>query len=262
METANVIERLRLFIEEADSFKGQLSSTQNQTAWLFGVTQLLEHVFGSKSVYAVNFKRLSWKSRGAAIIGGPAFPEESFNPQLGFDRLNKEANNRSLETAKGILLAAKKELEDVGIEGVQTDATAAAVDKTVEIIKISETNFRKLFRKKPENEKEVQEKYEDMLNSRDITFSREKETIEYSSKNYIPDFTFSELDLVTEIKICDTIKREKEIIPEINDDILAYKTKYRNLLFVVYDLGFIRDVDRFKASFEKQDNVIVQVVKH
>ena len=56
--------------------------------------------------------------------------------------------------------------------------------------------------------------------------------------------------------------REKEIITEINDDILAYQTKYGNLLFVVYDVGFIRDIDRFIDSFEKSTNVIVRVVKH
>ena len=57
-------------------------------------------------------------------------------------------------------------------------------------------------------------------------------------------------------------RREKELIAEINDDILAYKTKYRNLIFIIYDLGYIRDVDRFAEAFEASEGVIVRVVKH
>ena len=70
------------------------------------------------------------------------------------------------------------------------------------------------------------------------------------------------LDLVTEIKLCSREGREKEIIAEINDDILAYRTKYGNLLFVVYDLGFIRDTDRCGRSLEEHETVMVRVIKH
>ncbi|MFZ2063411.1 MAG: hypothetical protein WAU82_20550, partial [Candidatus Binatus sp.] len=72
----------------------------------------------------------------------------------------------------------------------------------------------------------------------------------------------SKLDLATEIKFSNREGREKEIIAEINDDILAYGTKYGNLLFVIYDLGFIRDMDRFVRSFEERQTVLVRVVKH
>ncbi len=44
-------------------------------------------------------------------------------------------------------------------------------------------------------------------------------------------------------------------------DILAYQTKYANILFVVYDCGQIRDVERFIGSFESHPNVVVKVVK-
>ena len=49
---------------------------------------------------------------------------------------------------------------------------------------------------------------------------------------------------------------------DTTDDILAYQTRYPILLFIVYDLGFIRDVDRFIEIFEKIKNVMVKVVKH
>lgn len=44
--------------------------------------------------------------------------------------------------------------------------------------------------------------------------------------------------------------------------ILAYKQKYRNMFFVVYDLGFIRDVEKFGSHFEETEGVVVRVVKH
>lgn len=56
--------------------------------------------------------------------------------------------------------------------------------------------------------------------------------------------------------------REKEIIAEINDDILAYGTKYGNQIFIVYDNGNIRDVERFCNTFENNEGVLVRVVKH
>jgi len=55
-----------------------------------------------------------------------------------------------------------------------------------------------------------------------------------------------------EIKFCDRAGREKEIIGEINDYIIAFKTKYPNLIFVIYDVGMIRDIAEFKGSFEKK----------
>lgn len=64
------------------------------------------------------------------------------------------------------------------------------------------------------------------------------------------------------MKLCSRSEHEKEKIAEINDDVLAYQTKYQNLLFVIYDLGFIRDVDRFCKSFEEHKNVTVRVIKH
>jgi hypothetical protein len=94
------------------------------------------------------------------------------------------------------------------------------------------------------------------------SYSRESEAIEYSSKTYKPDFTIPKADLAIDLKLSTAADHEKEFIAQINDDILAYKTKCGNLFFVVYDCGFIRDVDRFSGSFEAHDAVYVRVVKH
>jgi hypothetical protein len=125
---------------------------------------------------------------------------------------------------------------------------------------LGETKLRKLLREEPKLEKEIQDKYEDLLTGADIDYSREFPHIEYSSKQYIPDFSFTEFDLVVELKLCRG--DEKKLIAQLNDDIVAYKTKFTNIIFIIYDLGSIRDVNLFKSSFEKQENVFVQIIKH
>lgn len=152
----------------------------------------------------------------------------------------------------------KEELEEL-YYGKDTPQEASLL---MRIISLSENKFRKIIRKKPENEKEIQDAFETVLISTDIAYSRETDRIEYSSKTYTPDFSLSNIGLVIEMKFCGNEKREKEMIAEINDDILAYKKKYGNLIFIIYDNGFIRDIDRFKKHFEEQEGVFVSVVKH
>jgi hypothetical protein len=69
-------------------------------------------------------------------------------------------------------------------------------------------------------------------------------------------------DLAIDLKLCSCDGREKEIIVELNDDILGYKAQFGNVLFIVYDLGLNRDVELFTSAFEVHANVLVRVVKH
>jgi hypothetical protein len=126
-------------------------------------------------------------------------------------------------------------------------------------------NLRKAIRQKPTKECEVNDALETLLIGAGLEkdFLREKVHIPYSSKTYIPDFVFKQISTIIETKFCDKAGREKEIIAEINDDIVAYKTAYSNLIFIVYDTGgVIRNVDEFKDSIEKQEYVLVKVIKH
>ena len=59
-----------------------------------------------------------------------------------------------------------------------------------------------------------------------------------------------------------TAGRVREVIDEINADIQAYSKRYRSLLFIVYDMGHIRDEVEFKQDLEDPGNVSVIVVKH
>jgi hypothetical protein len=51
------------------------------------------------------------------------------------------------------------------------------------------------------------------------------------------------------------------MIGEINDDIIGYGGKYDRCIFVVYDLGFIRDVALFSEDIEKNPGAHVLIVK-
>jgi hypothetical protein len=161
-----------------------------------------------------------------------------------------------LEALKQQATARSKELSD------RRPKTVPTTSALVQVFSLAEFKLRKAIRELPEKEGEIQDAFETLLHGADLQHSRERVHIPYSSKTYIPDFTFDDLDLVVELKLCNRESREKEIIAEINDDILAYKTKHGNLLFVVYDKGFIRDVDLFKSTFEGHPNVLVKVVKH
>ena len=115
---------------------------------------------------------------------------------------------------------------------------------------------------KPKQEKDIQNTLEVIFRSRGLDYRREKVRIEYSSKSFVPDFTFESLDLAVEVKFCDSEKKEKTLIDEMNADIPAYQTRYRWIIFVVYDLGIIQDVHLFKASIESNPDVYVHVQKH
>ena len=129
------------------------------------------------------------------------------------------------------------------------------------IIDLLSARLRSSMFSRPSAEVEVQNAIEVLLQARDIDYEREGVTIEYSSKKFIPDFTLAQLDLALEVKLCPSAQREKEIVEEINADIPAYQAKYTRCLFVVLDLGAIRDVIRFKGDIEANPNVHVVVVK-
>lgn len=45
-------------------------------------------------------------------------------------------------------------------------------------------------------------------------------------------------------------------------DITAYSKNYENILFVVYDIGIIRDEIEFHRDIASNDGVYVVIVKH
>ena len=130
-----------------------------------------------------------------------------------------------------------------------------------EIVTLLQDNLRPAMFSDPENERQVQDLVETIFRVRGLDFRREMHTVPYSTKRYIPDFTFDALGLAVEIKLSNRASREKEMIDEINADIVGYQPSYEHVLFVIYDLGFIRDVAAFRSSIELQVGVRVIVIK-
>jgi hypothetical protein len=171
-----------------------------------------------------------------------------------------------LDFAQGILESGIDLLKRKGVDAVYDGKdTPKETSEILKIESIIENSLRKAIIKRPTNESEVKDALQTLFIGAglDDDFTREKEHIIYSSKTYVPDFVFKRISTVVEMKFCDGTGRDKEIIGEINDDIVAYKTAYHNLIFVVYDSGgIIRNADEFRSSIEKQESVMVRVVKH
>lgn len=132
----------------------------------------------------------------------------------------------------------------------------------LDIINLIEKNLRKSFKKSPNNETEVQDHVETIFNVAGIKFSRDKVSFKYSTRSYKPDFIIEDLETVVEVKFCNSKGDESKIITEINDDVVAYKTKYKILIFIMYDMGVIIDEDKFKEDITDNHNVYVNVIKH
>lgn len=241
---------------EADHLRGSKAFSTEHTKWQLKCLETLEEVFGPASRYYLSFAALKWHETGSFIT-------EGWDPQAYIDDKHHTAFLRHLGIAKGLLLGAIDYLNSRdGAEVYQAKDTAPEASLILRVLHLIERQLRKVIREKPENERKVHDAFENLLIGADISYGREIDSIEYSSKTYTPDFSLPKINLAIEVKLCSRSQREKEIIAEINDDILAYQTKYQNLLFIIYAIGCIRDIDRFCSSFEEQKNVTVRVVRH
>lgn len=138
-------------------------------------------------------------------------------------------------------------------------------DERLNLYNLISTRFRSVFRVAPANEKEVQDKLEDFFiaNSFDkgIDYDRETGKFNFSGREYIPDFIVPKLKLCIEVKLIKDKSRKSKVIEEINSDITAYHKQYDHILFIVYDLGTIRDEIEFKRDIEANESNSVIILK-
>ena len=138
-------------------------------------------------------------------------------------------------------------------------------DERLNLYNLISTRFRSVFRVAPSNEKEVQDKLEDFFiaNSFDkgIDYDRETGKFNFSGREYIPDFIVPKLKLCIEVKLIKDKNRKSKVIEEINSDITAYQKNYDHILFLVYDLGTIRDEIEFKRDIEANERNSVIILK-
>jgi len=129
-----------------------------------------------------------------------------------------------------------------------------------------QANLRRSIFDTPKNEKEIQDAIEKILIGRGlnkgIDYDRETGRVKVSIKESIPDFIFPKLDLALEVKFSTSKNKCKTIVDEINADIQSYSKKYQNLLFLVYDLGLIRDENEFKNGIANKINIDLVIIKN
>jgi hypothetical protein len=255
------IETLQKLVDEIKALKTKDAFSTEHSRWLFNTLAATENIFGKNSAIYLGINNIPWRRTGDFVFSPRDYG--TADPMKASAVIHHMAYLQQLDTAKGILESGIDQIKAYGIDTVyESKDTPKESSEIIKIIDLAENKLRKTLRERPKNEKEVQDRFEDLLNAKEVDFLREQEKVVYSSKTYHPDFSFPRINTVVEIKFCDKREREKEIISEINDDILAYKAKYPNIIFIVYDLGFIRDTDRFKEDIESMDTVIVKVIKH
>lgn len=251
------IKDLDMLIEQIPHVASSGRLSTEHTRWLHNCHHILIDIFGKNSTYFRSFASLKWQKIGTY----PIYIWQ--NIEEAIEEHDTGAFFQCLEMAKGIFLSAIDEINrSDDISEVYKDKKEVDSNLLIKLLNNVTNKFRIFFQEEPKNEKDVQDNFERLLVGGDFIYTREKERVTYSSKTYIPDFILSELSMAIEIKICNRDGKEKEIISEINDDILAYNSKYKNSLFVIYDIGQIRDVEQFKSSFKIYDNVILIVIKH
>ena len=249
---------INYLIQEISAIANAGLNSSEHIRWMFNCRNVLENIFGKNSTYYRSFAALTWRDTG------------SFPIFLGFQDYDEVVNSRNyqafircLEVAQGIFLAAIDDIErSDDISELYKDRREDDSNLLIKLLNVIENKFRIFFHEEPQKEKDVQDNFEKLLAACDFSYTREKERITYSSKTYIPDFVLADMNMALEIKFCNRDNREKEIISEINDDILAYKTKYKNIMFLIYDIGQIRDIELFKGSFKEHNNVIIVITKH
>jgi hypothetical protein len=141
-----------------------------------------------------------------------------------------------------------------------------AEDETHSLKDFIQGNLRRAVFGAPEKEVEIQNALETLIVGRGMAkgtdYDRETGRVKTSGKESVPDFIFPRLTLCLEVKLSKSADKLRAIVDEINADIRTYGTVYDRQLYIIYDLGIIRDEAEFKRDLEDAPGVSVLVVKH
>jgi len=155
-----------------------------------------------------------------------------------------------------------------------TRVLISSLESTIDFVDIEIDNIENFISTKlrsnifstPSSEIEIQNAIEGLFVGRNLSkgidYDREAGKFNFSGREYIPDFILPKLNTCIEVKFLKDRKRKSSMIEQIDADITAYKKEYENILFVLYDLGIIRDVVEFRRDIESYDGVKILIVKH
>jgi len=151
------------------------------------------------------------------------------------------------------------------LKGFLESKIGIVADETIALRDFFQARLRSAVFTPPQKEVEVQDAVENLLIGRGFQkgedYDREVGRVKISAKEVVPDFILMKLGLALELKLVKNSDRVRKVVDEINADIAAYSKQYRTLLFIVYDLGHIRDELEFRSDLERLGNVSVIVVK-
>jgi hypothetical protein len=122
--------------------------------------------------------------------------------------------------------------------------------------------LRPSFKDPPTGEKEVQDAVANILRAVGVEFTREQDTAPVGPHAFKPDFVVGSMDLAIEVKWLGPKTSVSDIQEQLAADVVGYRTRWKRLLVVVYDLGRISDPEHFKRENMKRFGVAVVVVKH
>jgi len=144
-------------------------------------------------------------------------------------------------------------------------AIGYAQDETRNLTDFIQANLRRTIYSTPMKEIEVQNGIESLFVGRSMAkgtdYDRETGRVKTSGKESIPDFIIPRLNLCLEVKLLKSAEDLKAMVDDINADIRAYATRYERQLYIIYDLGVIRDEQEFKSGLEDAPGVTVLIIK-
>ncbi|HRB12592.1 MAG TPA: hypothetical protein PKU70_06240 [Vicinamibacteria bacterium] len=165
--------------------------------------------------------------------------------------------------SRAVLMAMKRDLEKDPAAVLRRPPRQAGPDPALagvlKIVNLLKRRLPRAFRGKPETDLDVRNGFETLLAGAEIAYERQGEST--SEDSCAPDFTFPDLQAALKLKLCDQPEREVEIAAEINREISGCRARYRQVVFGVFDLGFIREPDRFCGAFSAHEGVWVRVLK-
>ncbi|BCN32620.1 PD-(D/E)XK nuclease domain-containing protein [Anaeromicropila herbilytica] len=242
---------IKMLISQCKTLKNSVERTLNDTSTMESGR------FSSFKMYAVQYNGLAKNVTDVLEIDSRTFVTFDVEQMPGWGDSLWPIQRQIVES---VLLNIGFVLSYLEVE------TDFADDEFTNLDNFLKTKLRAVVFDKPDKEILVQNAIENLFVGRGwikgIDYDRECGKFEFSGKEYIPDFIVPKLNLCIEVKLLRDGKKSR-IIEEINADITAYGKNYERQMFVVYDLGVIRDEVEFRRDIENAgDDIKVVIVKH
>jgi hypothetical protein len=191
------------------------------------------------------------------VLYGPRVPIQVFSSNL-FDDPDRPSS----------IVPAVLDLADQAIgayEALRDQTGLVKIERreTIDVVDAIERALRPRFKEgPPTNEDAVQDAVEGILDAVGVRYTRDRETIVAGARATRPDFVLTDLDGALEVKLARRNHGASAVQEEIHADITAYKTRWKHLIFVIYDCGVIDDPHTVIRENQRLFGVRVVIVKH